>query len=285
MAKDLKDKPIAITGAGTGIGRATAIACAKAGMPVVLSGRREEPLREAQAAVESLGGRAVIVAGDVTKREDCDRLVERTIESFGSIYAVFANAGYGQEAPVHEMDDDAVREMFETNFYGTLNTIRPAIPHMIRRGEGHVLICSSCVAKFSLPYFSVYSATKAAQNHISRAMNLELRRHGVAVSSVHPVGTRTEFFETARQRSKQSELIRHTPDMFFQSPDRVARAVVKCLRRPRPEVWTSLPVRVGMALGMLTPGLSDLALRRMVAQRQKESRESGAPAQVTGASS
>lgn len=285
MAIELKGRPIAITGAGTGIGRATALACAAAGMPVTLSGRREGPLREAAEAVQRAGGRAAVVVGDVTRREDCERLIEETLRAFGSVYAVFANAGYGQEAPIHEMSDDDIRAMFETNFFGTLNTVRPALPHMIRRGEGHVLVCSSCVAKFSLPFFSVYSATKAAQNHISRAMNLELRRHGVAVSSVHPVGTRTEFFETARQLSNQSELIKHTPDAFFQSPDRVARAIVRCLRRPRPEIWTSLPVRVGMALGMMTPRLSDLALRRMVAQRQKEAKAAPAAAQATGASS
>jgi len=285
MAKDLKGKPIAITGAGTGIGRAAAIECAKAGMPVALSGRREEPLREVKSAVEALGGSAIVVPGDVTKREDCQRLIDDTLTAFGSIYSVFANAGYGQEAPVHEMADDAIRAMFETNFYGTLNTIRPAIPHMIRRHEGHVLICSSCVANYPLPYFSVYSATKAAQQHISRAMNLELRRDGISVSSVHPVGTRTEFFSTASRMSNQSELIKHTPDMFFQPPERVARAIVRCLRRPRPEVWTSLPVRIGMSLGRLTPTLSDLALRRMVARRQQEVREERAAAQAGGASS
>ncbi|HBS29652.1 MAG TPA: short-chain dehydrogenase [Phycisphaerales bacterium] len=288
MAIDLTNKPIAITGAGSGIGRATALACAGAGMPVALSGRREEPLRAVAAEIERAGGRAVVVPGDVTSPTDCARLIERCVERFGSVYSVFANAGYGQEAPAHEMTDDDIRAMFETNFFGTLNTIRPAVPHMLRARAGHILVCSSCVAKFALPFFSVYSATKAAQNHLSRGMNLELRPHGVSVSSVHPVGTRTEFFDTAMRRSASGRLIKHTPDAFFQSPERVARAIVRCLRRPRPEVWTSLSVRLGMSLGMLLPGLSDRALRRMVDQRLREGEGAGptahAPPHPEGAS-
>lgn len=269
MGIDLKGRPICITGASSGIGLATAVECARAGMPVVLAARRVDRLVEAAERIQAEGGRALALACDVAERGACERMVEACVGEFGSVYAVFANAGYGVERPIHQMSDEEMRSMFEVNFFGTMNAVRPALPHMLKAGEGHVLICSSCLAKFALPYFGVYSATKAAQNHISRAMRLELEPHGVHVSSVHPIGTRTEFHETVEKMSGGGRLIRHTPDVFVQPAERVARAVVRCLRRPKAEVWTSLFVRLGMAVSVASPALADLGVRGMVRRRMR----------------
>src|SRR5882724_761167 len=124
---DLTGKPIAITGASSGIGRATAIACAAAGMPVALGARRVEKLESAVREITAAGGRAIAVPTDVDKPEDCRRLVDRTVAEFGSIYAVFANAGYGFEKAMADTTDAELRAIFETNFFGTMNTIRPAM--------------------------------------------------------------------------------------------------------------------------------------------------------------
>lgn len=267
MPIPLVGKPIVITGATAGIGRATAMECARAGMPLVLTGRREDRLRDVVADVERLGGRALPAPGDVTSEKDCEDAVRLCVESFGSVYAVFANAGYGVEAPVHEMSDVEVRDIFETNLFGSLNIIRPALPHMLRARAGHVLFCSSCLAKFVIPNYAAYSATKAAQHHLGRAMRLELAPFGVHASTVHPVGTKTEFFDQVTTRSGGAPIVKHAPDMFLQSPSRVARAVVRCLRSPRPEVWTSALVRYGMAIGGLFPRTSDFFVRKMVSER------------------
>lgn len=270
MTIDLRGKPICITGASSGIGAATALECARAGMPMVLAARRTEKLEEVAQRVAGLGGRAAVIACDVSDAEACRRMVDLCIERFGSVYSVFANAGYGVERAVHEMTDEEIRAMFEVNFYGTLNSIRPALPHLMAARAGHLLICSSCVAKFALPYFSVYSATKAAQNHISRAMNLELAAFGVRVSSVHPIGTKTEFFDTAQRLSGDAPMIQHTADAFMQTSETVARAVVRCLKKPRPEVWTSAFVRLGMSISMAFPRVADWGVRWMVDQRQRD---------------
>lgn len=267
MTIELTGKPIVISGGSSGIGLETALQCAKAGMPVVIGARRVDQLREVVEKIEQAGGRAACAPCDVADAQSCRALVELALEKFGSVYAVFANAGYGVEKAVHEMPDEEIRAMFEVNFFGTLNLIRPALGPMIKARQGHVLMCSSCLAKFSIPYFSVYSATKAAQNHLARAMNLELEPMGIRVSSVHPVGTRTEFFDTAKKLSGSSRLIKHTSESFMQSPERVARAIVRCLQRPRPEVWTSWLVRAGMAISMMTPKLADASVRGMVRQR------------------
>lgn len=233
MGEVLTGRPIAITGAGTGIGRATAIACARAGMPVALAGRRIEPLEEVRESIESAGGRAIAAPTDVADAEQCRDLIRRTVDAFGPIYSVFANAGYGLRGPVDALEDSAIRAIFETNFWGTLNTIRPALEVMLPEGQGHVLICSSCLSKIGTPYTAPYSATKAAQDHFGRAMRHELSGRGIRVSTVHPIGTRTEFFDASARRSGGSRGAKKPPAMFTQSPERVASAVVRCLRRPR----------------------------------------------------
>lgn len=277
MAIDLRNKPIAITGASSGIGAATALACARAGMPVALGARRMDKLDAIVKRIRSEGGRAIAVAMDVAEPEQCQSLVDATVAEFGSLYAVYANAGYGVEKPVHEMSNDEVRIMFEINFFGTLNTIRPAL-EAIRRTpaaadrspRGHILICSSCLGKMFLPYFSVYSATKAAQSHIGRAMNLELRPEGIAVSTIHPISTKTEFFDTVERLSGNGKMIAHSPELFVQTADFVASRTVACLRRPRPELWTGFAghfVRFGMCVNTLFPRIADLSLYGMVKRR------------------
>lgn len=273
MPIDLTNKPIAITGASSGIGAATAIACAKAGMPVVVAARRADKLQAVVDRIAAAGGRAHAVQVDVTKPADCQRLVDETVAKFGSLYAIFANAGYGLEGDLTELGDDGVRKMFETNFFGTLNTLWPAVP--VLQGNpgprrGHILICSSCLAKISVPFVGTYCATKAAQNHIGRAMNVELRPKGIRVSTVHPIGTRTEFFDTMATLSGGKAELPQANGFFMQDAEFVASRVVACLRRPKPEVWTGAKgnlVRVCTAIAGLFPGLTDWSLATMMQRR------------------
>ncbi len=275
MPIELSGKPILITGASSGIGEATALECARAGMPVVVAARRANRLEGLVSRIRSAGGNSLAVPLDVQDVQACAAAIETCKREFGSVYSVFANAGYGAEVPAHEMSDAQVREMFETNFYGSLNVIRPALPHMLEAGHGHVLICSSCLARCPIPLMSIYGATKAAQHHLAWAMRIELGPSGVHVSSVLPVGTRTEFFEQAAAASSQPgtgaakpmALDPHMPKWMLQSPVKVARAVVRCLRRPKPEVWTSPTTRWSMAIAAAFPSLADMGMRSMFRKR------------------
>lgn len=283
MPIELGGKPIVITGASSGIGAATAIACAAAGMPVALGARRQDRLNEVVEVIRKRGGRAVAVETDVTNPASCAALIDAAVREFGSLYAVYANAGYGDEVAVDAMSDERMRAIFETNFFGTLNTIRPALPHLRRNPgphRGHVLICSSCLARMAIPYYGAYSATKAAQAHIGRAMMFELEPEGIHVSTVHPIGTRTELFDLIAVRSAQNggaaQIIAHTPDRFMQTPEYVANKTLACLRRPRAEVWTGFRggfVRFGTAVCTFAPWMGDWVLRGMVKRRLAEARK------------
>jgi len=269
---DLRGLPIAITGASSGIGHAAAIACARAGMPVAVSARRADRLNELVARIMREGGRAVAVPGDVAKPEDCRALVDATRDAFGSIYAVFANAGYGIEKPVHESSDQELRDLFETNFWGSMNLVRAALPHMLQAKRGHLLWCSSCVSKLGIPRMAAYSSSKAMQDHFARAMRVELASSGIFSSSVHPIGTISEFSDSLKSRSGLSKRAFGRPDkgLFVQTSEHVAGAIVACLRRPRGEVWTSLPMHMLFALGVAIPSLADYLLSRRARKRDQQ---------------
>lgn len=274
--RELKGLPMVITGASSGIGLATARACAQAGMPVVLAARRMDRLEAACAQICADGGRAIAVHTEVTDRDSCERLIAEAEDEFGPLYAVFANAGFGDQMPVLP-DIDAHRAQFEVNFWGSLNVIAPAVERMRAHESGgrggHVLMCSSCLSKIGMPHFAAYCASKAAQDHFARAMRHELASENIHVSSVHPIGTSTEFFEQMDSRVNGPTLTARTGRRFVQPPERVARGIVACLRAPRGEVWTSLPVRFGLAAAVAFPGLADWAIGRKLQRRLRSQRD------------
>lgn len=269
MAIDLTGKPIAITGASSGIGRATAIACAAAGMPVIVGARRLERLESVVAEIRAKGGKAHAITCDVDRPEDCEKFVDQAAATFGGLYSVFANAGYGHEGAVADLTDDQLQAIFKTNFFGTLWTIRPALKHFRKAESGHVLICSSCVSKMGLPFHSAYSASKALQDHIGRALRIEVAHEGIHVSTLHPIGVRTEFSERIEEKVGGERQAVRTPDSMKQPAEYVASLVVKALRRPRGEIWTHLPTKLGMGILTMFPELCDWYLSRRLRKQGK----------------
>jgi short-subunit dehydrogenase len=268
MPADLRNRVLIVTGASSGIGAATAIAGAQAGMDVVLNGRRAASLQAVAERVRACGRRAETVGGDVTDAGLNTLLLDTAQQRFGRFDVVLANAGYGFKKPEHELELAELREIFEVDFFAAFELLREAVRRLLAQHRpGHLLMTSSAVAKFTLPNFAAYSATKAAQSHFCRAMRMELRRYGIEVSCVYPITTRTEFFARAERyeaRSGWTDPAPHrTPGWLVQSPEKVARAIVRCLRRPKPEVWTSLPARLTAGVMTIFPGLLDRLARRI----------------------
>src|SRR6185437_2394473 len=199
------------------------------GAKLALCARRIERLEELNRA---LGGGHLCLQADVAKPEDCENFVRRAAEHFGRIDTLVCNAGYGSVRTVAETTHDEMRRMFETNVFGTTDCIHAAVPIMrkqdLRDGwRGQIMIVSSAAAKRGLPFFGPYSATKAAQLSIAEALRVELKADRIAVTSVHPVGTNTEFFDTAE---KQTGLRRPTTDTKVrQSAATVARKMARAI--------------------------------------------------------
>jgi short-subunit dehydrogenase len=268
---NLQGKVAVITGGSSGIGAATARALAAEGMDLVLAARRADRLATVAQSIRAMGRRVETVEIDVAAPNASNALLDAAERAFGRFDVVFANAGYGMERAHHDTPEADLRHMFEVNFFASTDLITQAARRLIAADrKGHLLMCSSCLAKFTLPYYGAYAATKAAQGMMCRAMRFELEPHGIEVSSVHPVTTVTEFFEQSAARSglqsTGSKVPDHAPKFFVQPPERVAKAIVRCLKRPRSEVWTSLAVR--LAAGFITafPGMFDGACRREAAR-------------------
>jgi len=228
MPAELSDKVILITGASSGIGAATAVACAEAGMHVTLAARREDKLKQvAQRCVAA--GPPGIKAQWVVCDVDDDKAVRRAFAEswtyFGRLDAVFANAGVGLTKPVLATALAEHQSLLNTNYLSTVRTLLVANEYFKRTpsGLGHFVICSSCLSDLGLPNNAVYSATKAAQKALADGLRAEVARRGLHVTSVHPIGTRTEFFDTSAKRSGRDNPELHVPDHRLQDPMKIGR--------------------------------------------------------------
>ena len=202
IGRNLVGKRFLITGGGTGIGAATAVLAASMGMKVMVTGRRAEPLEKVVEDIRSGGGEAAHHVGDVAGEGASEAALQAVRSAWGGVDAVFANAGYGIEKPVLESTDEDLRRIFEVNVFAAVDLLRCSGRAMLEAGSpGHLLGCSSILGKFTLPRYGLYSSTKAALTHVCRSMREELAGSGIAVSSVHPVTTRTEFFDVALRNS------------------------------------------------------------------------------------
>ena len=264
MKRELRDMVVVITGASAGIGRTLAEQLAARGAKLVLAARRVEKLEELNRA---LGGAHLTVRADVSKRDDCEALVRASIDRFGRIDTLVCNAGYGIYRFVSDTSPEDVRRMFATNVFGTTDCIHAAIPHVLEQPlrdgwRGQVMIVSSAAARRGIPYLGPYAATKAAQLSIAEALRVELRPQHIAVTSVHPVMTKTQFGEIA-EAGGDVKLPRTRA--VSQTADHVARTMVRAIERPRPEVWPHPPTRFAVALAAMMPRVADAAMAKYLA--------------------
>ncbi len=272
MAPNLTDQTILITGASSGIGKATALACAQAGMHVAVVARRADRLNEVAKEIQSLGRETLVIACDVQSDEQVHAAFQTTLQHWPHLDAVFANAGYGLFETIEKTTDEQIRDIFETNFYGTLRCIQQAIPIMKQQATGgHLLLCASACSEISLPGYGIYAATKAAQDSLGGALRAELAHTPINVTTVHPIGTYTEFFPNVSARAGVDDVGLNTPSLFMQRPEKVAKAIVRCLRKPKPEVWPAPMTRFGLALTTAFPSLAAMVLGRMASRHESSS--------------
>lgn len=214
---ELRDKNVIVTGASSGIGRATALEMARRGAHVVLAARRADRLDEVAAECRALGVRAVVVPTDVTKAGDCRRL----IDTAGDVDVLVNNAGFAIFSSVAEANPDEVREMIETNYLGAFHCTQAVLPRMLARRHGTIVNVSSITGLMGFSRMSAYCASKFALTGFTEGLRDEVIGTGVRVALVCPGTTETEFFVKA-ERGKMPGASRLMPGV---EPERVARAV------------------------------------------------------------
>jgi NAD(P)-dependent dehydrogenase (short-subunit alcohol dehydrogenase family) len=253
MAQPLAGKVAVVTGASAGIGRATALALARAGARVLVTARRAERLEALAQEIRAAGGEAVAVPGDIARREHVRIVIGSAIERLGRLDILVNNAGLGHYAPLAETPPEVFQYLWDVNVMGMVHGIQEALPFMRQQGRGHIINVSSVAGKQGGSGHSAYNATKFAQIGISEALRLELWKSGISVSVVCPVVTDTEFFDVVARRSSGRRPRFAGP---VQTAEHVARCILRCIRRPRPEVFPFALARIYTVLGAISPRLA-----------------------------
>jgi short-subunit dehydrogenase len=254
----LSGRVAAITGASSGIGLACAMHLAKAGAAVVLGARRVPLLERTAAGIRAAGGRAAIAECDVVRESDVQGLVALAVREFGRLDVMICNAGFGYYGAVDETPADVMRRMMDVNYMGTFYGAAAALPFFRRQNSGHLIFVSSIVGRRGIPQMGGYTATKAAQSGLAEALRAEFAGTPIHVTCVYPVSTPTEFID-AMARSYGHRIAGLGPK---QTVDDVARSVVACIERPRPEVYPYRKSRGLAILNVLAPGFTDRFVRK-----------------------
>lgn len=183
----LTGKTAIITGGGRGIGRAIARRFAAEGASVVLSARTENEVRETAAEIEKAGGKAVAVAADVSREEDCEQIVRRAREAFGAVHILVNNAGiYGPVRAVEKITQREWDEVMAVNLRGPFLMSRLVLPEMYQRGSGAILNITSIAGKAAFSLGGPYAASKAGLAGLTRTLAAESARKGVRVNALSP---------------------------------------------------------------------------------------------------
>jgi NAD(P)-dependent dehydrogenase (short-subunit alcohol dehydrogenase family) len=260
----LSGRVVAITGASSGIGRATAERLATAGAPVVLSARRADRLDALVTSIAARGGRALAVPGDVTREEDMRALVDRAVAAFGRLDVMVCNAGIGFHGEFKDTTSAIMRRLIDVNLLGTYHAARAAHDVFLKQGSGHIIVVSSIAGRRGISGNTAYSATKAAQIGFIEALRAEFVTTNLHASIVYPVSTRTEFRD-AMTRDFGLAVPGLGPR---QDAEVVAGAIADCIVSPKAEVYPYRPAWLLAVLGVVAPAMTDRFVQKYERRRR-----------------
>jgi NADP-dependent 3-hydroxy acid dehydrogenase YdfG len=222
---------VAITGASSGIGAATALLLAERGAAVVLGARRTERLDELVQGIREGGGRALSCRTDVTHREDLEQLVDRAVQEFGRLDVLVGNAGISKIGPMASRDVGGWSAMIDVNLRGVLHGIAAALPVFRRQGQGHLVTTVSTSGLKITPNQAVYAATKNAVRTLLEALRQESTDGMLRTTSISPGYVRTELADSVDDIEVRGE-IQRSMDQLGLPPQAVARAIAFAIEQP-----------------------------------------------------
>ncbi|MBF5046625.1 SDR family NAD(P)-dependent oxidoreductase [Aggregicoccus sp. 17bor-14] len=257
MARGWRQRVVVITGASSGIGRASALRLARRGANLVLAARREEPLETLAAECERLGARCRVVPTDVSIPADMEALAREAVAAFGHFDAWVNNAGVYLVGRLEDTPEEAFRQVMETNFFGTVTGARVALAHFRRQGTGTLVNVASVFGRVAGPYSSAYVASKHAVRGLTSSLRQELQGTGIHVCTLLPAAIDTPLWHHAANYTGHA--LRPLEPVY--PVERVARALVRLLERPRAEVMVGPAGRSFAALHGVAPALFERTMR------------------------
>jgi NADP-dependent 3-hydroxy acid dehydrogenase YdfG len=226
----INGKVIALTGASSGIGEASALLLAERGAKVVLGARGTGRLQALADRIVASGGDAVGVRTDVKQRGDLSQLVKLACDRYGKLDVLISNAGVGPISPLDELRVEDWEDMIDINLKGVLYGIAAALPIFRQQGFGHFVNTSSVAAHRIVPNMAVYAGTKIAVRAISEGLRQEAGDK-LRVTVISPGFTRTNFAESMTNRDVKAQIVA-SMEKFAMSPDAIARAIAFAIEQP-----------------------------------------------------
>ncbi|MFP5322761.1 MAG: SDR family NAD(P)-dependent oxidoreductase [Acidimicrobiia bacterium] len=277
--QDLRGRVAAITGAGSGIGRALAVELARKGAHLALSDVDEIGLAETQAKAEGFGVKVTSAVVDVADREAVHAWADQVVADHGKVNLIFNNAGVALGATVDGMRYEDLEWLMGINFWGVVHGTKAFLPHLKASGEGHVVNISSVFGLLGIPSQSAYNAAKFAVRGFTDALRMELEIDpcGVSATTVHPGGIKTNIAKNARMDESVTSLTddpeearREFEKLFVTTPEKAAAQIIAAVEQDKRRALIGPDAKVLDLVSRLPAGLVQRAIIRGAKRRQRQ---------------
>lgn len=233
---DFKGKTIWITGASSGMGKATAIELSKSNLRLIISDRDEEGLLKTASEIKKNGSEARIEVLDMSAQNDITKTAKQVLSDGETIHALYQFAGISQRSLVLETPLDNDRKIMEVNFFGVITLAKALLPLMIKNGGGQMAVASSLVGKFGFPYRSAYSASKHALHGFFETLLAENYDNGIRISMIIGGRIQTNISKFALTKEGKEHGKMDDGQANGISPEKAAKQIIKGLRKEKYEI-------------------------------------------------
>ena len=237
---NFKDKVVLITGASSGIGRASAIKFAKKGASIILVARKKEKLEQVAKDLKKFNISTLVCKCDVSDKSQVKKMSKTVLEKYESVDVLVNNAGFAIYGSVSKLTTEEIESQMATNYFGMVYCIKNFLPSMIKKKSGHIVNVASVAGSFGLPGIASYCASKFAMLGFSEGLKHELKGTGVGVTVVSPIMVRTNFFD----HSSFENMPKYSPTSL--SAETVANAILKAANSRRLEIIVPSVVRIAV---------------------------------------